>query len=268
MTNFYDIIRQAISDFEEHGFDSPDRLERWMGEIKRASEDAMIPPEKLKSQLDRSLTQVFVSQIERSGILNAHKAVSRFTLEQIKPKLHAELNRRIMASSQLIKMNREAMIQKTLQRFGGWATSIPAGGSDAIEKREVKADLSRALKSLPFEERRVMIDQGFKFRSALDDIVATDGGAIAAKWRSHWRQAGYNYRKDHKERDGKIFIIRNSWAHEKGLIKPVDGYIDDLTMPGEEIYCQCTYIYLYNLRDLPDEMLTEKGREKLSRDII
>jgi hypothetical protein len=77
----------------------------------------------------------------------------------VKPKLHAELQRRIMSAANLIRLNRADMMNRTLQRFSGWATSVPAGGSKVTDTMEVKNSVSKALKNLPFTERRVMIDQ-------------------------------------------------------------------------------------------------------------
>jgi hypothetical protein len=58
--------------------------------------------------------------------------------------------------------------------------------------------------------------------------------------------------------------VRGCWAVEKGLIKPGPaGYTDEITRPAEEPFCGCYYRYLYNLRDLPANMLTEKGKEAL-----
>ena len=94
--------------------------------------------------------------------------------------------------------------------------------------------------------------------SNINEIVAVDNGAIAARWHSHWRQAGYNYRKDHKERDDNVYVIRGSWAHEKGYIKPIHGYTDEITSPGEEVFCRCNYVYLYHLRQVK-HLLTKKG---------
>ena len=107
---------------------------------------------------------------------------------------------------------------------------------------------------------RLQIDQGHKFSNTLNDIIAVDGGAIAAKWKSHYRQPGYDYREDHKERDGNYYAIRGSWAMEKGLMNKGEGYTDDMTMPGEEIFCRCGYTYIYSLRKIPEEMLTSKGK--------
>jgi hypothetical protein len=167
-----------------------------------------------------------------------------------------------MASANLIKYNREKNINEVLQRFEGWATSIPTGGSKAVDRVKEKQTIKKSLTKMPFEQRRVVIDQTHKLVSNINEIVATDNGAIAARWHSHWRQANYNYRKDHKERDDKIYVIRNSWAHKEGLIKPVNGYTDDITSPGEEVYCRCNYVYLYNLRQVQD-LLTKKGQAAL-----
>ena len=168
-----------------------------------------------------------------------------------------------MCSSDL---NRQAMIDKTAQRFTGWASSIPPGGSEAVGTRETVGEIRKALGQLPFEERRVMIDQGHKLVGDINNIVAVAGGAIALTWHSHWRQAGYNYREDHKERDGHTYAIRGNWALDKGLMKRgPDGYSDEITSPGEEVLCRCSAQYLYNLRDLPDDMVTVAGRATIKR---
>jgi hypothetical protein len=133
-----------------------------------------------------------------------------------------------------------------------------------VDRNDTKHDIRKALASLPFEERRVAIDQGHKLISDINNLVALDGEAIAAEWHSKWRQRGYDYREDHKERDLLVYAVRGCWAVEKGLIKPGPaGYTDEITRPAEEPFCGCYYRYIYNLRDLPANMLTEKGKEAL-----
>ena len=171
-----------------------------------------------------------------------------------------------MASAQLIKLNRTAAIEKTLQRFSGWSTSIPKGGSDVVDKLKVKGDIRKSLAQLPFEERRVLVDQGHKFTASLSEILATNSNALAGEWHSHWKQLNYNYRPDHKERDRKVYVVRDNWALKAGLMKAgAVGYTDDITRPGEEVFCRCFYRWIYNLRDLPPEMLTLKGSKELER---
>lgn len=263
---FAETVAAAIKDFEEYGYDSEARLERWLSELRKSAEQATSSKSKLAEMLRDALRAIFHRLVEKGSILGRHPGADRFTLQKVAPRLRTELDRRILASASLIKLNRDEAIEKTLRRFSGWATSIPVGGSEAVSRRETSTDLKKALKSLPFEERRVLIDQGHKLTSSLNAILASDGGAIAGKWRSHWRQAGYNYRTDHKERDGHFFLLRDSWAAKSGLVKPgPDGYSDKITQPGEEVFCRCFYEYVYNLRDLPGDMLTEKGAAELER---
>ena len=261
---FYETLTAAVKDFTEHGFNSQERLEHWMRELELAAKQSMIPENAMRQQMTAAFQGVYRRLVENGGIAQYHPGVGRFTLQQVMPKLRAELDRRIMASANLIKLNREAAIQKTLQRFSGWATSIPAGGSKTTEKIEEKDKVRKSLAQLPFEERRVLIDQTHKLTTALNETMAVGGGAIAARWFSHFRQPGYDYREDHKERDGEVYAIRGNWALEKGLMKPGKaGYTDDITKPGEEVFCRCQYKYIYNLRSLPAAMLTAKGREQL-----
>lgn len=248
-----------------HGFDSQERIERWLTELRSAAERSLVPEAVLTRTLRSTLERVFDRTTRDDYLLKRHPGVSTFTIQQIKPKLQMELRRRILASASLIKLNRESSVQRTLQRFAGWASSIPAGGSALPERREAKEQIRRGIAGLPFEERRVIIDQGHKLVSAINDIVATDGGAIAAVWHSHWRESNYNYRASHKERDGVVYLVRGCWALRQGLMKP-DGhqYLDEVTQPGQEPFCRCFCSYLYTLRDLPPDMLTVKGRAALA----
>jgi hypothetical protein len=118
------------------------------------------------------------------------------------------------------------------------------------------------MQSLPYISRRVLIDQGHRLTATINSVLAHDGGAIAAKWRHH--HVTYP-RPIHLARDGKIFLIRNSWAHQQGFVKRGEnGYTDEIEMVGELPYCRCTYQWLYALRQLPDDVLTDRGRNALA----
>jgi hypothetical protein len=134
-----------------------------------------------------------------------------------------------------------------------------------IMRRHPGADrftLSRIRPQLHAETRRVAIDQGHKFMATLSQIIANDGGAIAGIWHQHYTR---HPRHAHRQRDGKVYLIRGSWAHKAGFVKPGPaGYADEITQPGEEVYCRCTFEYLYGFRKLPPDMLTDDGREKLA----
>jgi hypothetical protein len=261
---FFQVISEAIREFEEFGFDSVERLNYWVERIRTSAVETLTPESVLNDELTRVLTGTYKRLIDDGQILKAHAGIPRFTVDKLKPKLRNELDRRLMVSRNLIKLNREQAVEKTVQRFAGWASSVPAGGSRAIETKDVKDNIRKALTSLPFEERRVNIDQSHKFVGALNEIIAVDGGAIAMRWNSQWRRRGYGYRIEHKERDQNVYLLRSSWAIEKGLVKPgPDGYYDDITKVGEEVYCSCFATWIYNLRDLPSGCITKKGEASL-----
>lgn len=260
----YRVVTEAIDDILEHGFDSQARVDRWMERIQLAAHRAIDPLDQVQRELRDLLLKIFERTVRNDRLMRRHRGISRFTLEQIKPKLRAELDRRIEASADLIKLHREESMAATLRRFAGWATSIPAGGTDVARRSKVKKEVRKGIAGLPYESRRVIIDQGHKLVAAVNEIVAVDGGAIAGRWVSHWREAGYDYRPEHKARDNKVFLVRGSWAMKDGLVKLAGHeYTDQIEQPSQLPYCRCYYEFLYTLRDLPAQMLTVKGREKL-----
>lgn len=263
--SYYDTLTAAVSDMAEHGFDSAERLAYWQQRLREAAEATFISEAEMMQQLREMLTQTYRRMIDQGQILVRHPGISRFTYERIKPHLRAELDRRIFASADLIRLNREKAIDDTIRRFSGWASSVPKGGSKATDKRAQKAEIRKPLASSPFEVRRVLIDQGMKFVSALNSTIAVDGGAIAARWRAVHRP-NYDHRPEHLARDGKIFTIRDNWAMQQGLMKRgPNGYTDEIEQPAEFVYCSCTYVYLYGLKQLPEDMLTVKGRDAIER---
>ena len=262
---YYEVLGDAVNDLSTHGFDSAERVAYWQERIAEAMGQSMKSQAQMQEQLREALAAIYKRLVDQGGAIKHHPGVSRFRLERLRNDLRLELDKRIMASADLIKLNREQAKAKTLQRFSGWATSIPKGGSDQVDKNAEKANIKKALGSLPFEERRVLIDQGHKLTASINEVIARDNNAIALRWVSHWRQAGYNYRVDHKERDGHVYLLRTSWARTAGLIKPGEaGYYDEVTAVGEEPFCRCYATYIYNLRDLPDDMLTQKGTKALA----
>lgn len=259
---FYAVVNSAMDDFNEHGFDSQARLDKWLDAIRVAARAALIPEAQLNQLVRASLMKSFTRSLSKTRLQRAHPGLSQFTIESIKPKLRGELDRRIMASANLIKLNRTASIEKTLQRFSGWATSIPIGGSNVSDIDETRR-IRKGIAGLSFEDRRVSIDQGHKLNAAINDIIATDGGAIAYRWK-HVNEANYDARPEHEARDDEIFVIRGNWAITAGLMKLAGRkYSDQIDAPAQKPFCRCTAVYVYSVGDLPRDMLTEKGAESL-----
>ncbi|EOA2917560.1 phage portal protein [Yersinia enterocolitica] len=183
------------------------------------------------------------------------------------PQLRAQLDRRILASVDLIKLNRSKAIDTTLSRFSGWASSIPPSASIALVGNQggmlkTAQHIQKTAEKMDYEARRVMIDQNHKLIANIDNVIATNNNAIAVEWHSHWRRPGYNYRVDHKERDKEFYLIRGNWAQKNGYVKPGKaGYLDEVDQFGEKPFCSCYGEYIYNLRSIPEDMLTQKGKK-------
>lgn len=263
--SYTDVLTAAINDIIEHGFDSQDRIAYWQERLRRAAEEGLNSTAQMDRDMRASLGQLYDRLIGRGQVVRYHPGVARFTIDRLAPELRAALNRRILGAADLIKLNRAEAIRKTLQRFSGWATSVPVGGAAEPDRRDIKRVVRKSLAGLPYEERRLATDQGHKLTSSLNAVIAEGGDAIAGVWHSHWRQSGYQFRPDHKERDEQVYLIRGNWAQSEGLVKPGSaGYTNQITQPGEEVFCRCFYAYVYHLRQLPDDMLTEKGRQALA----
>jgi hypothetical protein len=263
--SFYDVLTAAINDMLEYGYDDPARVTEWNRRLREAAVATWGSAHDVEERLSESLRATFRRMVEQDGALRAHTGVSRMSYDMLKPRLRAELDRRLLAATDLIRLNREEAVARMGRRWTGWATSIPKGGPAEIARVKLKQEIKKPLQRLPFEERRLFIDQGHKMVAAVNATIALDGGAIAAKWR-HVHQLGYDARPAHLARDGQIFLVRDSWAHQQGLLAPVNdnGFTDDIEQPGELPFCRCSYVWFYRLRQLPDTLLTQKGREQLA----
>lgn len=261
---YAETIAAAIADITAHGYDSAARVDYWAAEIRKAAERSMKSDADVERMVREAMTEVYRKQVEAGGVIRANPGVSAFTIEQVKPELRAELQRRIAASIDLIKINRPQAIAKTEQRFRGWATSVPAGGSRTVQKGEEKANIKKALSSEPYEVRRVIIDQGQKLANAINTTVAVGGGAIAAEWHAHRYTPESRARPEHARRNGEIFLIKGSWADQAGFVKLAGHqWTDQVEQPSELPFCSCSWRHIFSLRSLPSECLTEKGKDAL-----
>ena len=262
--NFRSVLGEAIAYFEKWGYENPAVLLTWITRLRIAAEKEAGPLAVRQKKVSDALASIFYRMIRKGRMIErANPHVSKITLRMISPSMKAELDRRIMASADLIKMNRTKSIEETLQRFSGWSTSIPPGGSGSIDKREIVSHISRPLQSRTFEERRLSIDQGHKLIANVNHIIGIQSGAIAVKWR-HVHQAGYDGRPEHEARDGEFFVLRESWAREKGLVKKgPNPFYDDIEQVSVAPFCRCWAEFKVSLSQLPKEFLTQKGMKIL-----
>lgn len=263
---YAEVVQEAIDDLATHGFDNAERVAFWQARIREAAERAMRTPDEMERMVRDAMIALYRKQVEQGVVLKYHPGIKRFSVDMVRAQARTELDKRILAAADLIKLNRRQAVEKTLQRFSGWSTSIPAGGSGVIDKRAVRRHIKQPIARERFEENRVLIDQGHKLRASISEVIANDNNALALIWHSHWLRPGYNYREDHKDRDLHVYAVRNNWALQKGLMKiGPDGYYDQITAVAEEPFCSCYAEWIYNVSSLPADMITEKGRAELAR---
>ena len=238
MSLFRDLLAEALEHFAEVGFTSESDLQDWVFRLRAALEAELPTDRDLRGALSAALEKAFGREM-KSGVFQRVPGVAKFTIDRIAPRLRAELDRRIFAGLDLIKLNRKAAVEKTLQRFTGWVSSVPHGGAAKVNLRETNSEIRKPTSRLKFEARRVAIDQSHKLVSAISAVAAMQEGAIGAIWHDRGEHDhGYDARPEHLARSGKLFLVRDSWAMEEGLVKKGGHeYVDEVDQPAEKVYC-------------------------------
>jgi hypothetical protein len=265
MLTFQQVLTLAVRDISRKGYTSPEQVRDWTRRLRQSAQAEMLSDRDAQAMISRSLDAVYQRNIVRGGIESTVPGVGRFKLQSVAPEARAELDRRVAIYMSLIKLNREQAIDATARRFEGWTSSIPMGGSDVVDTRSIKAAIAKPTQQSRFEARRVAIDQGAKFVSSLSEIVAKGSDALAGRWRHIRPRAGYESRPEHVARNNEWFIVPDSWALREGYIRRGLPTIDDVERPAELPFCSCQYVWAIDLEDLPEEMLTAKGREYVAQ---
>lgn len=264
-------VQQAQIDINQNG-SSVDRLQFWADKLRAVmtGEYFSVSPKKIVSRvIEPRLRRIFKDYVERGEVFKRHLGVSRMGVEAIKPYLRQELDSRIRANIDLIVLERDESIKLSALRQSKWLLNAPQGQLPAYE--DLKYIVSPAVNAQKnYEHSRRSIDQGHKLLSAIDSIIAKGEGAIAGKWHSHKKTPTYDARPEHVKLDGNIYVIRNSWAVEQGLVKKGDlDWLENIVQPAHEINCTCYFTYYYE-HELPKlarekpEVITQKGREYLN----
>jgi hypothetical protein len=259
---FNALLLEALREFATTGYVNEAALQDWLIRLHTALDYELPTDLALRKQLSDVLAKIYQREVTRGGTQKRVPGVTRYTLDRVAPQLRAELDRRIFAGADLIKLNKAAAKQKTLQRFSGWVTSQPRGGTAKPDVRAAAKDIGKSVATLKFEARRVAIDQGHKLSAAVAHVVAHGEGAIAAIWHDRGEfDHGYDARPEHLKRSGTLLLVRDSWAMNDGLVKKGGlKYTDEIEQPAELPFCSCWYEYVTSPRDLPDSIITAKGR--------
>jgi hypothetical protein len=158
-----------------------------------------------------------------------------------------------------------SQFQALLEQF---IEQVPIGGTKDKAIKSQVSEIKKELRQLAKWDKLFNIYKAISFPAEIEYLFALEGNPIAAIWRYSQADEQGEYRKtySHKERDGRVYVVRDNWAIGKGLMTAEPyGYIDEISHPNQEIGCMCHLQWVYNIRDLPKEMVTEKGVSALKR---
>src|SRR6185312_14119454 len=119
MATYHEVLTAAINDLLERGYVDAAQIARWQAALREAAEASLKGVDALDAELTRQLRGLYERLVDRDGILRYHGGVDRFTFNQLKPQLRQELDKRLLAARDLIKLNREEMMARQLRRFAG-----------------------------------------------------------------------------------------------------------------------------------------------------
>jgi hypothetical protein len=158
-----------------------------------------------------------------------------------------------------------AAFRARLAEFLGMAFS---GNANPGELKSKVTGIKRAFRDLTKWDRFFSTIKNNSFPSAINRTFSFEGNPLAARWSYSPLDEAGEFRNvySHKDLADRIYAIRGNWALERGLMKPgAYGYVEDAPAPGEEFDCMCRFQFIYNLRSLPESMLTPKGESELAR---
>lgn len=154
------------------------------------------------------------------------------------------------------------------EEVAGFLRFIPAKGTKDKVAKAMLADVKKSVKSLAKWNQLFYTYKAMSFPEEIEFLFTHQSDPIAAVWHfsSLDDQCDFRMEHDHRALSGTIYLVRDSWAMEKGYLdKDSAPYIEDVVRPKQDIGCMCSLTWLYNLRDLPDRLLTDYGHKVLEQ---
>ena len=155
----------------------------------------------------------------------------------------------------------DAMLQQFLEQ-------VPVGGTKDKAIRSRITQIKKELRPLAKWDRLFYTYKAMSFPSEVEFLFSLEGNPLAAIWRYNPidEQGDHPKTYDHQQQDGLVYAVRGNWAIAKGLMcAGPNGYLDEITRPGQEIGCMCYLQWVYSIGSLPANMTTGKGGSELKR---
>jgi len=137
---------------------------------------------------------------------------------------------------------------------------VPSSGTIDKTMKSRIAEIKRELRYLAKWDRLFSIYKARSFSAEVEYIFAlAQHDPLAAIWEYSPLDEQGEYQKsyNHRQRASHVYAVRGSWAIEKGLMKVgPDGYLDEISRPGQELGCMCSLQWVTSVSGLPGNMIT------------
>jgi hypothetical protein len=151
-------------------------------------------------------------------------------------------------------VERSNEINSRIEEFIAW-TQLDEG-----TRKECLSDIRSTLKSINKWDKGFYVDRALDLIDEVEVMAKIENGAIAARW----SYSPYPGECGHEALNNKHFLIRDSWAINQGLIHPSnEKYFDEAPRQKEQWGCRCRFTFEFHIRQLPESMLTKKGKDSL-----
>lgn len=258
---------------------SVDRLLATFRNLSRQEIDKFI--KKLEPNLRREMRTIYKKWL-RGGYKKYFPYLKPYRLEELKPKFRKELDDKVVNSLSLIKTQEHEFMSAIENRFRNWATisSEQLRGRTQEEKNKmIREQIGYASTK---HQQFVITDQTRKLIGSLNELTAKEAGAIAGIWHNqrdkrvvgnpNGKYKPTSIHENHWAREGKLYILRDSWAVKRGYLEPKNKitYAEDISdgMPSIPIGCRCYFEYIFNLDEIPQkfqEIITESGEKFMNK---
>ena len=223
------------------------------------------------------------NQFVKHGVFQVSPNIQKYKIEDLKPDYKKELARRTQVCLSYITTQDRQTVEEIKNRVLNFATTPHI----AKDLNEFESDFwnnvlpEKTNKNYKSDKWQKMIirDQQHKLVSNMTYITAMKNNAIGFIWKNRkdvrvvgnpagMYPNGNEMHNNHWQREGKLYLFRESKAIKQGLIKKTKDvqYADEIEdgLPGIPINCRCTMRLIYRLYEIPAEyknIITEKGKE-------
>lgn len=215
----------------------------------------------------------------RDGDKTFKPIIKAYNYNQLKPKLKKELEKATIEALSRVKTNDIAFLNKVKDNLLGYV-------SNAKVKRTKGAYYDAVLPRKYNQAWHDMVvrDQTHKLISNLTYITAIENSAIGFVWKHRHDirvvgnpqglyPKGNHMHNNHWERDGRLYLFRDSQAVKNGYINKNDSKVewaDEIEdgIAGQPINCRCTMRIIFRLYEIPKEyesIISKKGWETIKR---